>query len=67
MLKWLRAKGCPWDVSACAQAALGGHLEVLKWRAEKCPWSKRMPVEHTETSAMAASSGHMDVLEWLKD
>ena len=39
MLKWLRAKGYPWDARACAWAAKGGHLEVLKWlRAEGCPW-----------------------------
>ena len=26
MLKWLRAKGYPWDANACAKAAGDGHL-----------------------------------------
>jgi len=30
MLKWVRAKGCPWDEWTCAMAAQGGHFEVLK-------------------------------------
>ena len=37
-LPCLRADGCPWDELVCAEAAKGGHLEVLKWpRAEGCP------------------------------
>ena len=37
MLKWLRARGCPWGAGT-AGAAGCGHLEVLKWlRAEGCP------------------------------
>ena len=30
-----RAEGCPWDDWACAKAARGGHLEVLKWLRAK--------------------------------
>jgi hypothetical protein len=30
VLQWARANGCPWDESTCAQAAAGGHLEVLQ-------------------------------------
>ena len=37
-LPCLRADGCPWDELVCAEAAKGGHLEVLKWlRAEGAP------------------------------
>ena len=31
VLKWARAKGCPWDDNTCAWAALNGHFEVLEW------------------------------------
>ena len=50
-LAWAKANRCPWGVkdldtrsdnlgrNACALAARGGHLEVLKWaRAHSCPW-----------------------------
>jgi hypothetical protein len=30
VLQWARESGCPWDEKTCAQAALGGHLEVLQ-------------------------------------
>jgi hypothetical protein len=40
VLKWARAKDCPWDEKTCAYAAKGGHLEVVKWARENgCPWS----------------------------
>jgi hypothetical protein len=30
---------CPWNVRACAKAAEGGHLEILKYLHENgCPW-----------------------------
>ena len=39
VLKWARAKGCPWDEMTCSSATEGGHLEVLKWaRANGGPW-----------------------------
>ena len=61
MLKWLRAKGCPWDVKACRSAAKSGHLEVLKWlRAEGCPWD-----EYACESAEVG--GQLEVLKWLRD
>ena len=60
MLKWLRAKGCPWDKWTCANAAKGGHLEMLKWlRAEGCPWDEG-------ACAWAALRGHLEVLKWLQ-
>ena len=36
MLKWLRLPDtpegqCEWDEDTCAEAASGGHLDVLKW------------------------------------
>ena len=43
LVKWLRAKGCPWGEGTSNCAALGGHLEVLQWtRAQDLPgrWDK---------------------------
>ena len=31
VLKYLRAKGCPWDSRCCVHAAMHGNLEALKW------------------------------------
>ena len=46
-------------MQVCANAAEGGHLEVLKWlRAEGCPWDARV-------CANALEGEHLEVLEWL--
>jgi hypothetical protein len=29
ILKWARKNKCPWDERTCANAAFGGHFEVL--------------------------------------
>ena len=60
MVKYCVANECPIDVSACANAALGGHLEVLKYLREevKVPWDSR-------TASWAAENGHLHILEYL--
>lgn len=30
VLKWTRNNNCPWDIYSCNNAALYGHLEILK-------------------------------------
>ncbi|AJF97249.1 ankyrin repeat protein [Pandoravirus inopinatum] len=60
LLKWARARGCPWDASVCAAAARHGHLGVLQWlRAKGCPWNDL-------TCANAARGGHLAVLQWAR-
>ena len=60
MLQWARQNGCPWDEDTCAQAAEGGHLEVLQWaRQNGCPWDEY-------TCAEAAGGGHLEVLQWAR-
>ena len=34
MLKWARENECSWNTMTCADAAKGGHLDVLKWAIE---------------------------------
>ena len=53
-------ENCPWDEETCAQAAYGGHLQVLQWaRANGCPWN-------AETCYRAAKGGHLEVLHWAR-
>ena len=62
VMKWLRAKGCPWGIGACNDAAFGGRLEVLQWmRAQDppCPWNSRVCYN-------AVRKGHLEVLRWAK-
>ncbi|PNH04225.1 Ankyrin repeat domain-containing protein, partial [Tetrabaena socialis] len=35
LLRWLRARGCPWDATAFAAAAAGGSEEQLEWLLEQ--------------------------------
>ena len=60
MVKYCVAKKCPIGWSACAYAASGGHLEVLKYLREEAkePWDWR-------TAAWAAEHGHLHILEYL--
>jgi hypothetical protein len=45
----------------CSGAALGGHLEVLKWaRQNGYPWGDK-------TSSNASESGHFGLLKWLAE
>ncbi|CAL6299878.1 unnamed protein product [Bathycoccus prasinos] len=60
MVKYCVANKCPIGWSACAYAASGGHLEVLKYLREevKAPWNRG-------TASMAALNGHLHILEYL--
>jgi hypothetical protein len=60
MVKYCVANECPVDTSACAYAALKGHLEMLKYLHEegKAPWD-------WYTAAWAAKNGHLHILEYL--
>jgi len=51
---------CPIDEYACANAALKGHLEILKYLHEKAkaPWDRR-------TAHWAALNGHLHILKYL--
>ena len=57
---------CPWDAWTCANAAAGGHLEVLKWaRAHGCDWVSSDVYSCYDCAALAARGGHLEVLKWL--
>ncbi|WZN62987.1 hypothetical protein HKI87_06g45320 [Chloropicon roscoffensis] len=62
VLKWLRAKGCPWGKVTSICAAHGGHLEVLQWMRGQdppCPWT-------SDVCYFAASNGHLEFLRWAR-
>jgi len=60
MVKYCVANECPMNERACAFAADGGHLEVLKYLHEeaKAPWD-------SETASFAAENGHLHIFEYL--
>ena len=60
MVKYCVANKCPLNLWACARAASGGHLEILKYLREevKAPWDSRM-------AAFAARKGHLHILKYL--
>ena len=60
MVKYCVANECPIGAFACADAALEGHLECLKYLREeaKAPWDWR-------TASYAARNGHLHILEYL--
>ena len=60
MVKYCVANACPIDADACANAALYGHLECLKYLHEeaKAPWD-------SWTASWAAENGHLHILEYL--
>jgi hypothetical protein len=60
MVKYCVANECRIDKNACANAALEGHLECLKYLREegKARWD-------SWTAAWAAENGHLHILEYL--
>lgn len=59
VLKWLRARNCPWDPMTCAEAARRGHLDTLKWvRHNGCTWDEM-------TFELAVSESRHDILHWV--
>jgi hypothetical protein len=60
MVKYCVANECPIDGWACAHAADGGHLKILKYLREevKAPWG-------ASTVYFAACYGHLHILEYL--
>ncbi len=59
-MRKLHGAGCSLAKECCEQAALYGHLEVLKWaRANGCEWDAL-------TCASAAHGGHLEVLKWAR-
>jgi len=60
MVKYCVANECPIIWTACANAALHGHLECLKYLREeaKAPWD-------WATAKFAAENGHLHILKYL--
>lgn len=59
-LKWLAAKGFPWDTRACHRAARGDHLDVLEWAdSNGYPFGSKFCYK-------AAARGHISILKWAK-
>ncbi|AVK76094.1 Ankyrin repeat protein [Pandoravirus kuranda] len=61
LVQWAVSSGCPWDNSACVEAARGGHGDIVVWLREAgCPLST------SECLVAAAGGGHLDLVkQWL--
>lgn len=60
VLQWAKAVGCPWSAATSSDAALMGHLHILKWLRSQdppCPWDATV-------CQSAAYEGHFELLQW---
>ncbi|CAL6387430.1 unnamed protein product [Bathycoccus prasinos] len=63
MLKYCFSNDCPYEEKeACAQAAIGGHLDCLRFLFDKVK-----PSRETEkySAVQAAAYGHLDILKYI--
>ena len=49
--------------ATCAEAAGAGHLDVLKWAREYCPWDRW----NACCLRAAEEGGHLEVLRWARE
>ena len=63
MLKYCFSNGCPCDVEeSCVQAALGGHLDCLRFLFDKVKPSRKT---EKEAAIQATCGGHLDILKYF--
>lgn len=77
VLRWLRARGFPWDKTTYKAAlpyycyysvvvAETGNLDVLRFlHASGCPWDASICGDGHDAGMAAAQQGQVDMLEWL--
>lgn len=68
-LKRVRLKGYEWDYKTCSNAALNGHLDVLKWaRMNKCPWGESCANQARICLSVAESEDDLvEMAQWISD
>jgi hypothetical protein len=64
MLKHLRSSGFPWECRTASYAAMGGHVDTLRWIHQN--GGLNAYTLH-ELASNAAMSGHIDVLAYIKE
>jgi len=63
MLKYCFYNGCPCDKNAsCKQAALGGHLDCVRFLFDKVKPSRDM---EEEVAGQATGAGHVEILKYI--
>jgi len=63
MLKYCFSNGCPCDKrNACGQAAIGGHLDCLRFLVDKV---KPSLDTEAEAAGQAAFGGHVDIVKYI--
>jgi hypothetical protein len=59
-MKKIRLNRLPWNKETCRNAAMFGHLQLLKWLHEQgCPW------DEDTFDAAVRYGGNVEMLEWL--
>lgn len=59
-IRWLQNRGCEADDGAIVFAALGGHVELLRWL-----YDHEFPRNPQAAAAHAVESGRVEVVQWL--
>lgn len=54
-------KKCRWADTTITQAALGGHLDIVKWA-----YDNRCPRDDVAISIFGATGGHQNIIEWCR-
>jgi len=58
----LKSEGVEFDSGTCSSAALGGHLDVLKWLVDEgCPWKIKECYECAKRK-----DPNSDLCKWIK-
>ena len=65
MVKYCVANRCTVTADACANAALSGHLECLKYLHEEVQAPLNSPHRPGRTASWASKNGHLHILEYL--
>jgi len=64
MLKHLRSNGFPWECRTASYAAMGGHVDTLRWIHQNGGLNAYTLHELASNAAMC---GHIDVLAYIKE
>lgn len=60
LVKWLREKQCPWNVTTTESAACGGNVELLEWLV-----MNGCPIDYDRCAYSASETGSLGILQWL--
>ena len=60
ILIWARENGCAWGPETCAEAALKGQADILKWLREYCQYSRPIEINYADAISRKRKLGDFD-------